>query len=1032
MKKMRERRLATALLVLVLVSGWWPTGALGQGSSAEVDVDSLLARMSPAEKVGQLFLVSFPGGVVVSDSDIVSLVRDYHIGGVLLRAGNGNFGQQGVDVNGLQAMVSQLQSVAISGEGTRSAASTPVSGTATATSGATKSVTETPAAVEETSVATETPTVSPTPVERTPEAAESPTGSAAPEGGTPESTELATAPPAGTALPTADEGTPAAPRLAAVPVPLFVAVAQSDLFWLSGESGMSPQMSLMGIGATWEATLSEKMGAVVGRELNALGINLLFGPALDLANPYRAGTPADLASESFGESPFWVGVLGRAYIRGVHAGGEGRVLTIATHLPGLGAVDRDVAHEIPVIQDSLASRLDTDLLPFLRVMAQKEGGQAGVADGMMVTHVQFRDVVGDVRMTKPVSLDPQAMAYLLGLSQALDWREAGGLIVSDSLGMASVKRFYDPQLVSFQAKRIAYEAFLAGSDVLCLDRFGLTDDWAEHFANVRAVLEYFQSKYASDTAFQSRVDESVRRILVAKQRMYPRFAAESVVGSEEAIAVVGQGLSDVADVAVRSVTLVYPKVGDLTNKIPALPSPDENLLVFEDVRRVSACTGCAEVALPEPGTVVSLLRTLYGGEGSGQIASDRVQGYLFADLWQYLESPAPASRNALQEGSVGDALAKANWVLFLTQGGDAEAPTDAGALRRLLLEQPEALGGKKVVVIACGAPYYLDATDMAKVSAFYAVYAPVEVAIEAGLRALFREFAPAGVSPVSIPGVGYKVENQLRPDSQQVLALQPVGVPGTGQSEALNIGLGDELVLQTREILDKNGHIVPDGTEVVFQFSYPESGVSWERREVTTDGRAQTRVLLDTAGTLMVSVSCGEAVLATTLMVTVLGDQPAVISTVPPPSPTVIAPEPTPGSVFAGDVQAPDPFGKSQSLDLGAFLLMTSGLMGLCAITWASGRQRGMGLLAAETALLAFAFGMMGYLAYGVVGLMLGRMPILAGAPWDAVSWRWQPAIAAWITSGAVGFCGVAWPRLALRMAQLGRRSEADGNQKRR
>ncbi len=988
----REKRFAAILLLFALASAWFPASAVGQGSSAEVDVDSLLARMSPAERVGQLLLVGFPDGAAPPDSEIVSLVQDYHIGGVLLRAANGNLGGEGRDVGGVQSLISQLQAAAISGEGANSVAATPQFESATATP----------------------PPESATPL----------------ESATVTATVEATASPAESL--TLEEGTPATPRPGAVPVPLFVAIAQPDIVWLSAESGMSPKPSLMGIGATWSSALSERMGTLLGRELEAVGINMLLGPSLDLANASRAVTQADIGTRSFGESPFWVGLLGRAYVQGIHGGGQGRVLSIVTHFPGLGAVDRDVAQEIPVVQDSLESHLNSDLAPFLKVMAGQEGQQAAVADGVLVTHVQFRDVAGGIQMTRPTSLDPQAMVYLLGLPEVQTWRAGGGLIVSDSLGMTSVKRFYDPQLTSFQAKRIAYDAFLAGNDLLCLDAFGLSGDWAEHFANVRATLEFFQSKYASDAAFQSRVDESVRRILVAKQRIYPRFSLESVVGSGESLAEVGQGLEEVAGVAADAVTLVYPKGSDLPNRIPALPSPDENLLIFEDVRQVSACIGCEEVAVPEPGTVASLLRSLYGSEGSGQIDSANVQGYLYTDLWEYLESPVDASEDDTQGALVGEALADADWIVFLAQDVGAGAPMEADALGRLLRERPEAVGGKKVVVIACGAPYYLDATDMAKVSAFYGVYSPDATAIEAGVRALFREFVPGGLSPVSIPGVGYRLEEQLRPDPQQMLFVQPVGMPGIGESGMLNIGLGDELVLQTGEILDRNGHIVPDGTEVVFQFSYPESRLSWERKALTADGRAQTRVLLDTPGNLMVSASCGEARLATTLMVTVLGDKPAIISTVPPPSPTAATPEATPGSVFLGNPEETAPPDEAQGLDLRTFLVMVSGLMGICAVTWASGRQRGMGLLAAETAVLAFAFGMLGYLAYGVGALLLERMPLLIGGVWSTFSWRWQPAIAAWIAGSGVGFLGIIRPRLALKMVQLGRGSEADGKQKRR
>jgi beta-N-acetylhexosaminidase len=57
----------------------------------------LLTRMTPEEKVGQLFLVTFRGRDVTSkDAKILDLIKNRNVGGVMLRAANDNFtGPQG-------------------------------------------------------------------------------------------------------------------------------------------------------------------------------------------------------------------------------------------------------------------------------------------------------------------------------------------------------------------------------------------------------------------------------------------------------------------------------------------------------------------------------------------------------------------------------------------------------------------------------------------------------------------------------------------------------------------------------------------------------------------------------------------------------------------------------------------------------------------------------------------------------------------------------------------------------------------------
>ena len=96
----------------------------------------------------------------------------------------------------------------------------------------------------------------------------------------------------------------------------------------------------MTIGATWSKDEAESTGSIVGNELCAAGVNMLLGPVVDvLANP-RSGGNGDIGIRSFGGNPTWVGELGRAYVRGVHDGSAGRMLTVAKHFPGHGGSDR--------------------------------------------------------------------------------------------------------------------------------------------------------------------------------------------------------------------------------------------------------------------------------------------------------------------------------------------------------------------------------------------------------------------------------------------------------------------------------------------------------------------------------------------------------------------------------------------------------------------------------------------------------------------------------------------------------------------
>ena len=53
-------------------------------------IASLIAKMTPEAKVGQLFVVAFPGTDTAPASEVGELISTYRVGGVLLSTTNGN------------------------------------------------------------------------------------------------------------------------------------------------------------------------------------------------------------------------------------------------------------------------------------------------------------------------------------------------------------------------------------------------------------------------------------------------------------------------------------------------------------------------------------------------------------------------------------------------------------------------------------------------------------------------------------------------------------------------------------------------------------------------------------------------------------------------------------------------------------------------------------------------------------------------------------------------------------------------------
>jgi len=80
--------LFNALVAISLVLMWlapsWQTQARAAVLTPREQAIELLERLTPEERVGQLFLVTFNGTDVGPESQIAALIDNHHVGGVIL------------------------------------------------------------------------------------------------------------------------------------------------------------------------------------------------------------------------------------------------------------------------------------------------------------------------------------------------------------------------------------------------------------------------------------------------------------------------------------------------------------------------------------------------------------------------------------------------------------------------------------------------------------------------------------------------------------------------------------------------------------------------------------------------------------------------------------------------------------------------------------------------------------------------------------------------------------------------------------
>jgi len=149
--------------------------------------------------------------------------------------------------------------------------------------------------------------------------------------------------------------------------------------------------------------------------------------------------------------------------------------------------------------------------------------------------------------------------------------------------------------------------------------------------------------------------------------------------------------------------------------------------------------------------------------------------------------------------------------------------------------------------------------------------------------------------------------------------------------------IGDTIAVRAGPILDRNGHIVPDGTVVRFTMSTrDESGGILNQVETTTfDGISRASFVIDKPGTVEISVVSEPAVVSEVLQL-IASDEGAVAVTVVVPqvtvSPEPVLPTPTPTEV--SDLITPEGYPR-----IGVWLLVLLALFGGALLSyWAVSR----------------------------------------------------------------------------------------------
>jgi beta-glucosidase-like glycosyl hydrolase len=260
--------------------------------------------------------------------------------------------------------------------------------------------------------------------------------------------------------------------------PLFIAI---DAEWglgmrLDSVESFPRQLSM---GAFASSNSVYQMGAAIAAQLKRLGIQINYGPVVDVNN--NPSNPV-INDRSFGQSKAQVIQQGIAYMKGMQDNG---IMATAKHFPGHGDVNVDSHYDLPVINKSKAELDSLELVPFKALI------DAGI-ESIMVAHLSVPAI--DDRPKYATSISPNAVNGLL--KKELGFK---GISVTDAMDMKAIANYFPQGEANVQA-------ILAGNDMLCLP-----GDLGQSIQKIRSAIKERRLK-------RSDINARVKKILTAKYK----------------------------------------------------------------------------------------------------------------------------------------------------------------------------------------------------------------------------------------------------------------------------------------------------------------------------------------------------------------------------------------------------------------------------------------------------------------------------------------------------------------------------------
>ena len=200
----------------------------------------------------------------------------------------------------------------------------------------------------------------------------------------------------------------------------------------------------IGLAATWNPAIVQKVGAAIAAEARATGVGMILAPVLDLARDPRWGR----VEEDYGEDPYLTGQLGLAYVRGAQGetlDTDHNVVSEPKHFAGHGSPEGGTnTSPVHIGERELRTVMLKSFEPAFR---------DGKAMGVMAAYHEIDGI--------PITADP----FLLKKILRQEWGFQG-FVLSD---LGAVQRLYTVHRVAATPKDAVCLAIKSGVDMQFYD-----------------------------------------------------------------------------------------------------------------------------------------------------------------------------------------------------------------------------------------------------------------------------------------------------------------------------------------------------------------------------------------------------------------------------------------------------------------------------------------------------------------------------------------------------------------------------------